>query len=99
MAKRIISPTRIAAVISSVFAPRDGRPTLKRPPPRGPRGPLGPFRPPERPEPRSGIWKAKVAPQRIAGLFGLITLEARPPTGAAHLSNLLTLYSVPDSGV
>ncbi|GAA3870933.1 hypothetical protein GCM10022227_30800 [Streptomyces sedi] len=60
---------RIAAVISSVLAPRDGRPTLNLGPP-GPLGPLGPFGPLGRPEPepRSGIWKAKVRTSKIRGI-------------------------------
>ncbi|GAB2779910.1 hypothetical protein GCM10027091_12450 [Streptomyces daliensis] len=52
MTKSIASTASTPAVSNSVRARRDGRPTLIR-------GPDGP------PEPRSGIWKAKVRTSKI----------------------------------
>src|ERR1044072_5399439 len=78
---------RTPSGMSRVRARRDGRPTLIR-------GPVGP-------PPRSGIWKAKVRtskfavgpsdPRRHGPSMGHVIVDP-------HLCNLLTLYSVPDSG-
>ncbi|GGS91329.1 hypothetical protein GCM10010254_09020 [Streptomyces chromofuscus] len=57
MVNAMPSTARTPKVMSRVRTRRDGRPTLIR-------GPVGP-------PPRSGIWKAKVAPRKIAvGLSG-----------------------------
>src|SRR2546430_2073294 len=91
MVNAMPSTARTPSVMSRVRARRDGRPTLIR-------GPVGP-------PPRSGIWKAKVRTSKFAvgslslrQALGFVDRPWPPVIAGPHLCNLLTVYSVPDSG-